>query len=492
MCDSNFNEILNLDFSSTNDVGNWTVLGNGSLSTIDGKLKFESDTTAVFKRVLGQSLTSNNRLRIKSNIEVKKSVVLGSPDIEIVFSIKNSAGEIVNEYLAELESLGDGGTYLYYLDRELKFEEQSVFNLEVKIQFGNDQEIYFKDLIFEDYFFCEENLRTYFVIDSFFEDSLISELGGVKLKSWKADNSETLTNFFFSENTIIGSKPLDNWYFAKSELNGVNRVAELKKPNTFNPFVNDLGLEFDNSNYYGGKPTGTISGNDYGQGLLQLGFDKPAILNGSLNLKKGAFFIDIDFTKNLKIEFDVIINKTGTELYVNADYIRKYVIEWNADTCTKLFYFINDNGDKVDQLVNGFLFGITGVQLLEENNSVGCDETFSPTGNEGNFSYEIDFGSEVGQAGINYEAYSVPDRFILEWNGQVFDTGFVGANVNDQALIDAGVDPADINTASPSNGAGQLLFNKDQATPTTATITVLAPLSSTAWQITGICPQTTP
>lgn len=493
MCNKNINEIINLDFSAVSDESNWTIEGVGSVSTSNDVLNLlNSDTQTVFKRLLGSKLPNNNRLRIKSNIKVKKSIVLGSPDIDLKFTIKSNTGEVIDEFFVEMESLGDGGTYLYFLDRVLDVTNYETFSLEISVQFGNEQEINLKDLFVEDFFFCEDDLRSYFVIDGFFEDSFISELGGVKLNSWKVDDTETLTSSFFAETNIIGSKPIDNWRFAKANLDGTNRVAELTNPNTFNPFEDDLKLTFDSGIYYGGKPTGTENGSDFGTGILNLGIGKPAILNGNLNVKKGAFFIDIDYSKNLKVEFDVIINKTGASLYVNPDYIRKYFIEWDALNCEKYFYFIDKNGDKIDQSINGFLTGITGLDLLQEDNSVGCDETFSPTGNTGNFSYEIDFGTELGTAGINYNAYSVPDRFILEWNGQTFDSGFVGSNSYDQQMINAGVDPADINTGSPSTGAGSLTFNKDQATPTTATVTVIAPLSSTSWQVTGICPQTAP
>ena len=91
-------------------------------------------------------------------------------------------------------------------------------------------------------------------------------------------------------------------------------------------------------------------------------------------------------------------------------------------------------------------------------------------------------------AGIHYNAYSVPDRFIIEWNGQKYDSGFVGSSSLNGSLISAGVNPADIKTANPSNGAGSLKFNKTSALPRYAKVTVLVPLGSTAWNVSGICP----
>ena len=250
MCDKNINEIINIDFSNVSDESNWNVDGSGTVSTSNDVLNFTlSNRETIFRRLIGSKLSINNRLRIKANIQVKKSLVLGSPDIDLVFSVKNNLGETIDEFNVNFESLGDGGTYLYFLDRTLNVANHNTFNLEVSILFGNTQEISLKDLIVEDFFFCEEDLRTYFVIDDLFEDSLISESAGIKLKSWKVEGNETLTSLFFAATNIIGSKPIDDWFFSKSDLNGENRVAEILNPKTFNPFIQDWNLLFSDVNY---------------------------------------------------------------------------------------------------------------------------------------------------------------------------------------------------------------------------------------------------
>ena len=297
---------------------------------------------------------------------------------------------------------------------------------------------------------------------------------------------ETLTTEFFNENNVLGGNPLLEWKFANADLDGTNRVSENTNPKSFNPFVDELGLTFDTAtSFHGGKPLSVTSGSDYGTGVMQLGFLKPAILNGNLVVKKGAFFIDIDYTKPLKVEFNVVVNDLNVNVFTNPKYYRKYCIEWNPLTCEKKFFYM-ENGVVVDQLINGFLSGLTGVEILET--VIPCDGKFSSSGQQGNFTFTIDFGTGVGFAGINYNAYSVPDRFIIEWNGQTFDTGFVGDSSNDAQLIAAGVDLADINTGSPSTGSGSLIFTKNLPSPSTAKVTVLAPLGNTGWNITGICP----
>jgi len=120
---------------------------------------------------------------------------------------------------------------------------------------------------------------------------------------------------------------------------------------------------------------------------------------------------------------------------------------------------------------------------------VSCSENFNYSGSAGTYEYNIDFGTDTGYAGINYDAVNIPDRFIIEWNGQRIDSGFVGLSTFNNSLIAAGVSPANIHTANPSNGAGSLTFDKNTALPRFAKVTVLAPLGSTAWSVKGICPR---
>ncbi|OCA74515.1 PKD domain-containing protein [Chryseobacterium arthrosphaerae] len=126
---------------------------------------------------------------------------------------------------------------------------------------------------------------------------------------------------------------------------------------------------------------------------------------------------------------------------------------------------------------------LSGLQL------VPCSDNFNYNGNSGAYEYNIDFGTDTGIAGINYDAISVPDRFVIEWNGQKWDSGFVGSSSFNGSLINAGVSPSDIHTANPSNGSGQLTFNKNTPTPRFAKVTVYAPLNGTAWRVSGICPR---
>lgn len=490
MCNENLIELLNIDFGSDNDHLNWVHNSSNVFYTFGDYLVFEpSSSSTVYTRNISPT-TTNNRIRIKLNFKVLRTESVGTDNMDVVFQMYNN-GTVIEESCVSFKDMLLGVEYFHFLDRTYEIGPlTSQLSIKINVPIGWENIIYMEDLIVEDYNYCSDKVRTYFAMEDLLQNSLIAQSGTIDLISWKVDGQETLTPEFFAENIGSDKVPKDTWNFAKADLDGTDRVADILMPNSFNPFIAEWGLDYDISNYYSGKPIGTLSGSDYGTGILQIGFQNPCILNCNLEEKRAAFFIDIDYNVSLRVEFQVVLNFESNQTFKWPNQNRKYIIEWNADTCTKSFYydFNDENGviNMVDQIQNGFLYGLTPTKQM--NIVVPCDKAFDPAGNFGTFVYQLDFGTGTGLAGINYNAYSVPDRFIMEWNGQTYDSGYRGDAARNNDLIAAGVDPADINTAFPPNGSGQLTFNKTSATPTMATITVLAPLPGTAWLVTGICP----
>lgn len=113
--------------------------------------------------------------------------------------------------------------------------------------------------------------------------------------------------------------------------------------------------------------------------------------------------------------------------------------------------------------------------------SLPCSAT-QTGGKIGRFTYTIDFGTDIGSCGINYNAFSVPDRYTIIWDGNQYSTGFVGSSSYNSQLNAKGF-PNVVGA-----GSGQLRFNKTKASPSTATIIVDAPLSGTGWRFTSVCP----
>ena len=52
----------------------------------------------------------------------------------------------------------------------------------------------------------------------------------------------------------------------------------------------------------------------------------------------------------------------------------------------------------------------------------GCNLTYH-LGGQGTFSYPVNLGSSTGTVTIEYQSYSVPDRFVFVWNGNTYTSG---------------------------------------------------------------------
>ena len=100
----------------------------------------------------------------------------------------------------------------------------------------------------------------------------------------------------------------------------------------------------------------------------------------------------------------------------------------------------------------------------------------------------VDLGTSVGEVKFSSDAYSVPDRFIVEWDGNVVvDTGYRGNSDGKdlkKALQLAGLPDANIT----GTGASSFTFEKTKTTPSVATVTILCPIEGTAWSFNVGCP----
>lgn len=492
--------VLLFDFSTFNDEFNW--IGQNittDIQTVDGKLRLKPDNAqSRFKRILGGINPSKDRIRLKSNFIMN---ALGSePTIHVWFALYAGSTKI-DEFSVYRDNLSSGDNVHFNLDRvydssglsgplelQIRFTQLQI----IPEQFENQILLEDLELIYFDY--CETNIRTYFVLEDLVQNSLSSISSSFRLQEWKVDDVETLTPTFFAENNNRGANPIADWLFAKADIDGSNRVAENKDPNTFNPLEKEWGLKFDTvDSYHGKKPIGTKTGSDYGNGIMQIGFEKPEILSGNLESKDGAFFIDIDYSKNLRIVFDVLVNNDNTDVFTGPAIYRRYYILWNKNTCKKEFYYRSviperNSIERADTFHDGFLFGLTGGVL--DRDIIACDESFNFSGQSGVKELTINLGSNTGQAGIHYNANNVPDKFEIEWNGQIYSSGYVGRSNYDSQLLSLGIPASEIKTGLPSTGEGYLYFQKTLASPAIATIRVTAPLAGTAWSLQGICPIT--
>lgn len=116
---------------------------------------------------------------------------------------------------------------------------------------------------------------------------------------------------------------------------------------------------------------------------------------------------------------------------------------------------------------------------------IACSSLLA-NGQLGSYYYEVDLGDSTGSVVLTYDAYSVPDRFIVDYNGStVIDTGFRGTS---GTYVDLDGNSVVVTVAGP--GAGTASFTKTTASPRIATVKVIAPYFGTAWQCTLGCPGT--
>lgn len=212
-------------------------------------------------------------------------------------------------------------------------------------------------------------MKAYFILRNFFQDSLTAESAGIDLRTYKIDGVETLTPDFFIDTQSNYGVPADDFSYCSCHENGTVQVVTLDTPNSFNPFSINFGTEYAlESGALRGLPIGTLNGHDYGLGVLNFGVDVPRIKNGEGNMINGAFFIEIDFTKSVEIEFDIVTNIIDGHVYENPQILRKYTIIWDVLTCKKTFrYFDVLTNESYDESVNGFLAGVWDKNHLDDN-----------------------------------------------------------------------------------------------------------------------------
>jgi hypothetical protein len=143
--------------------------------------------------------------------------------------------------------------------------------------------------------------------------------------------------------------------------------------------------------------------------------------------------------------------------------------------------------------------------------AISCGTSSTFTGGESYPTQQfVTLGSDTGTVVLNYNGQSVPDRFIVEWNGSVvIDTGYAGSSLYDfggsirntfKLYLSDKLDPITGNSypdfatypddgyprVGPSTGTSS--FSKNLTSPTVATVKTYAPGGGTGWSYTLNCP----
>jgi len=122
------------------------------------------------------------------------------------------------------------------------------------------------------------------------------------------------------------------------------------------------------------------------------------------------------------------------------------------------------------------------------------------SGENGEFNYPMNLGTATGVIRIDYEAFSVPDRFEFTWNGNTYISGsssgnydgYVGLSSQTNALRSAlGNNTVEVYVNNQggiyTGGRGYIEFNKNTSA-SSANMNVNAPISGTGWWFSVSCP----
>jgi len=122
--------------------------------------------------------------------------------------------------------------------------------------------------------------------------------------------------------------------------------------------------------------------------------------------------------------------------------------------------------------------------------TVECGAGSTYSGQEAYPSIEtINLGSGTGEVELYFQAYTAPDKFIVEFDGvEVINTGYRGASWKQINLDNALAALGEPTETIQGTGVGTATFTKSTAT-TTATVKVYAPLPNTQWYYSLSCPE---
>ena len=129
------------------------------------------------------------------------------------------------------------------------------------------------------------------------------------------------------------------------------------------------------------------------------------------------------------------------------------------------------------------------VQPETLTQNIICGETIKVGEDVGGRQYLLNVGTATGNINISYTV-NIPISIIAYWNQTVPDfrnTGYVGNNLYEQDLLDAGISAGNMNLGSGTQ-SGTVTINKTAATPETVAILVSAPLKTDDYQLTFGCP----
>ena len=241
----------------------------------------------------------------------------------------------------------------------------------------------------------------------------------------------------------------------------------------------------------------------------------PVAVDDAASLTSGGTVVinvlanDSDPENDVLTPFIVTNPQFGT-VVINANNTISYTHDGSVNISDSFTYYVSDGSLQ------------SNIATVTIDVGVPCSEGLDVSGGSGIFEVDIVIGTDLGNVGVQYDAYGIPDRFILIYDNQVVaDSKFVGDSItgtppaysgllgshtldvlsydgsvfvntgNQETITVAQSDIAD-GITEPLDGNGFLSFNKTTASPTVMQLRVIAPVGNTGWEFRGVCPTQTP
>jgi hypothetical protein len=189
----------------------------------------------------------------------------------------------------------------------------------------------------------------------------------------------------------------------------------------------------------------------------------------------------------------IIISSSYSDRIILDEYNSKTRVEYSSSITPNST--VNDITLKITSSnpSNNILYTTSSYESCFTDDQINCDITFDGLTDNATTSFPrtqvVDLGSGTGDVYFYITASQSPVKTIIEWNGsEVVNTGYIGASSYqtplDDILSDKGLSTETITSIRNTSS----IFNKNSASPTTATVKFFAPIPPASWEYKLDCP----
>lgn len=187
-------------------------------------------------------------------------------------------------------------------------------------------------------------IRTYFFLGDIFVEAKPFKTGRINVSEYRINGVDQLTNDYQNDQLNLGgSFPLNEWGYSNCDVDSsVCGIGEQYEG--FNPFFDESLIDFnDVDGQKRGRGICAYNGKDYGTAIFNIGVDRQSMFDGNGQQRQGAFFVDIDYTKDFEMVIRTFISRRSNA-YVNSVYSKQFSIKWSAKDCSRKYLEVDISG----------------------------------------------------------------------------------------------------------------------------------------------------